>query len=117
MVDVGCFAPEDIHLPSLYVDRVVKGEKYEKRIEVKNKLFQRLNLLCAQRRTVRKREEDVGVASGGKGGGASVRERIVRRAALEFKDGMYGILRHPLTVYIYMKPYNAPNSVHIHEAI
>ena len=41
MVDVGCFAPEDIHLPLLYVDRVVKGEKYEKRIEVKNKLFQR----------------------------------------------------------------------------
>ena len=117
MVDVGCFAPEDIHLPSLYVDRVVKGEKYEQRIEVKNKLFQRSKLLCAQRRTVRKREEEVGVASGGKGGGASVRERIVRRAALEFKDGMYGILRHPLTVYIYTKPYNIPNSVHIHEAI
>ena len=57
------------------------------------------------------------MASGGKGGGASVRERIVRRAALEFKDGMYGILRHPLTVYIYMKPYNTPNSVHIDEAI
>ena len=39
MVDVGCFAPEDIHLPSLYVDRVVKGEKYEKRIEVKINYF------------------------------------------------------------------------------
>ena len=55
--------------------------------------------------------------SGGKGGRASVRERIVRRAALEFKDRMYGILRHPLTVYIYMKPYNTHNRVHIHEAI
>ena len=32
------------------------------------------------------------MASGGKGSGASLRERIVRRAALEFKDGMYGIL-------------------------
>ena len=117
MVDVGCFAPEDIHLPSLYVDRVVKGEKYEKRIEVKNKLFQRLKLLCTQRRTVRKREEGVGMDSGSKGGGASVRERIVRRAALEFKDGMYGILSHPLPVCIYTKPYNTPNSVHIDEAI
>ena len=38
IVDVGSFPLEDIHLPSLYVDRVVKGEKYEKRIEVtKNK--------------------------------------------------------------------------------
>ena len=35
------------------------------------------------------------MASGGKGGGASLRERIVRRAALEFKDGMYGM-------YMYM---------------
>ena len=26
--------PEDIHLPSIFVQRVVKGEKYEKRIEV-----------------------------------------------------------------------------------
>lgn len=26
--------PEEIHLPSIYVHKVVKGEKYEKRIEV-----------------------------------------------------------------------------------
>ena len=31
-MDVGTFAPEDIHLPSIYVQRVVKGENYEKRI-------------------------------------------------------------------------------------
>ena len=37
IVDVGSFAPEDIHIPSIFVHRVVKGEKYEKRIEV-NKL-------------------------------------------------------------------------------
>jgi 3-oxoacid CoA-transferase len=34
IVDVGAFAPEDIHLPCVYVQRIVKGEKYEKRIEV-----------------------------------------------------------------------------------
>jgi len=54
----------------------VKGENYQKRIE---------------RRTVRQRE-----TSGNSGQGASssakMRERIVRRAALEFKDGMYANL-------------------------
>ena len=35
-MDVGSFAPEDIHLPSIFVHRVVKGEKYEKRIEARH---------------------------------------------------------------------------------
>ena len=35
IVDVGTFKPEDIHLPSIYVQRVVKGAHYEKRIEVR----------------------------------------------------------------------------------
>lgn len=34
IVDVGTFAPEDIHLPHIFVQRVIQGEKYEKRIEV-----------------------------------------------------------------------------------
>lgn len=33
-MDIGSFAPEDIHIPKIYVHRLVKGEKYEKRIEV-----------------------------------------------------------------------------------
>ncbi|XP_043577513.1 succinyl-CoA:3-ketoacid coenzyme A transferase 1, mitochondrial-like [Chiloscyllium plagiosum] len=74
IVDVGSFAPEDVHIPSIYVQRIIKGDKYEKRIE---------------RRTLRKlgdsqpkpkTEADV------------VRERIIRRAALEFEDGMYANL-------------------------
>lgn len=36
MVDVGTFAEEDIHIPSIYVHRVVKGDSYEKRIEVQS---------------------------------------------------------------------------------
>lgn len=34
IVDVGEIPPDAIHVPGIYVDRVVKGEKYEKRIEV-----------------------------------------------------------------------------------
>lgn len=30
----GTFVPEDVHLPHVYVDRIVKGQSYEKRIEV-----------------------------------------------------------------------------------
>uniref|UniRef100_A0A8C7ND01 Succinyl-CoA:3-ketoacid-coenzyme A transferase n=1 Tax=Oncorhynchus kisutch TaxID=8019 RepID=A0A8C7ND01_ONCKI len=66
IVDVGTFAPEDIHVPSIYVDRIVKGAVYEKRIEVSLR--------------ERSRKADL------------LRERIIRRAALEFQDGMYANL-------------------------
>jgi 3-oxoacid CoA-transferase len=67
LVELGEIAPDDVHLPGIYVTKVVKGEKYEKRIE------------------------KVTTSSGG----ATelkldpVRERIARRAAKEFKDGHY----------------------------
>ena len=34
IVDVGVLPEEDIHLPSIYVQAIIKGDKYEKRIEV-----------------------------------------------------------------------------------
>lgn len=34
IVELGQLDPDEIHLPGIYVDRVVKGEKYEKKIEV-----------------------------------------------------------------------------------
>ena len=34
VVETGALDPEAIHLPSIYVDRVVIGNKFEKRIEV-----------------------------------------------------------------------------------
>uniref|UniRef100_A0A9L0TTT2 Succinyl-CoA:3-ketoacid-coenzyme A transferase n=1 Tax=Equus caballus TaxID=9796 RepID=A0A9L0TTT2_HORSE len=74
IVDIGSFAPEDIHIPKIYVHRLIKGEKYEKRIE---------------RLSVRK-EGDVKAKSGKPGD--NVRERIIKRAALEFEDGMYANL-------------------------
>ncbi|KAJ6655177.1 hypothetical protein lerEdw1_005655 [Lerista edwardsae] len=74
IVDVGSFAAEDIHVPKIYVHRLIKGDKYEKRIE---------------RLSVRKEGES---ESKQKKSGDNVRERIIRRAALEFEDGMYANL-------------------------
>ncbi|KAI8613490.1 3-oxoacid CoA transferase 1 [Chytriomyces sp. MP71] len=80
IVPVGSLKPDEIHVQGAYIDRVVKGEKYEKRIE---------------RLTV---NDGKGINVPGKRGaalsdeGAQRRERIVRRAAKEFKDGMYANL-------------------------
>ncbi|KAK6305240.1 hypothetical protein J4Q44_G00240200 [Coregonus suidteri] len=74
IVDVGTFAPEDIHVPSIYVDRIVKGAGYEKRIE---------------KRTVQKGCMETPKP---KSKADLLRERIIRRAALEFQDGMYANL-------------------------
>ncbi len=35
LVDVGKIAPDDVHVPSIYVKRIFQGTKYEKRIEKK----------------------------------------------------------------------------------
>lgn len=66
IVEPGQLDPDLVHTPGIFVQRVVKGERYEKRIE---------------KRTV-------------KGGEAGFdpdpkRQRIVRRAAREMKDGFY----------------------------
>jgi 3-oxoacid CoA-transferase len=66
IVEPGALDPDLVHTPGIFVQRVVKGARYEKRIE---------------KRTVR-------------GGDAAFdpdpkRERIVRRAAREMKDGFY----------------------------
>ena len=71
IVEAGAIPPEDVHVPSVYVNRVYKGSHFEKPIE---------------RRTTRKPESSLAV------GGDGTRERIIRRAALEFKDGMYANL-------------------------
>ena len=35
LVDVGTLDPDQIHTPGIYVKRIVKGDKFEKRIERK----------------------------------------------------------------------------------
>jgi 3-oxoacid CoA-transferase len=66
IVEPGALDPDLVHTPGIFVQRVLKGERYERRIE---------------KRTV-------------KGGEAGFdpdpkRQRIVKRAALEMKDGFY----------------------------
>uniref|UniRef100_A0A665X9E9 Succinyl-CoA:3-ketoacid-coenzyme A transferase n=1 Tax=Echeneis naucrates TaxID=173247 RepID=A0A665X9E9_ECHNA len=97
VVDVGTFAAEDIHIPSIYVQRVFQGDSYEKRIEVElyhlltvfRLKFQIKNVVShfllyavkvQEQQPKPKKDSDI------------VRERIIRRAALEFEDGMYANL-------------------------
>jgi 3-oxoacid CoA-transferase len=80
IVEAGALDPNHIHLPACYVHRVVKGERFEKRIEHKT----------------------VHAEGGGSpvsGNDKAARERIVRRAAQEIKDGMFVNLGVGLPTY------------------
>lgn len=46
VVDIGEIPEDSVHVPAIYVDRIITGEKYEKRIEVNHSLFYFLVLLC-----------------------------------------------------------------------
>ncbi|KAL8577107.1 Succinyl-CoA:3-ketoacid coenzyme A transferase 1, mitochondrial [Nucella lapillus] len=70
IVEVGEIPAEDVHVPHIYVHRVIKGPKYEKRIE---------------KRKVTKDKADSKPPSDAD----LLRERIIRRAAVEFQHGMY----------------------------
>lgn len=74
IVENGEIPPEDIHLPGVYVKGLLKGSNYEKRIE-------RLTLSLDNAESGTKKSP-----------GAELRERIIKRAALEFSDGMYANL-------------------------
>jgi 3-oxoacid CoA-transferase len=65
LLEVGELDPDQIHTPGIYVDRIIKGPRYEKRIEF---------------RTV------TGAASKKD---SPVRELMARRAAKELRDGFY----------------------------
>jgi len=71
IVEAGEISPNDVHVPGIYVQRVVKGEKFEKRIE-------RLTLDQGDEPSAEPATDAM-----------IRRQRIIRRAALEFKDGMY----------------------------
>lgn len=74
IVEPGQLRPDEIHLPGIYVHRLVKGPSYQKRIE---------------RLTVDKSDGKGKKTESLSDPAVLKRERIVRRAALEFKDGMY----------------------------
>jgi 3-oxoacid CoA-transferase len=71
IVPVGSLDPDQIHLPGVYVHRLVKGEKYEKRIE---------------KLTVSSETNEIENADSPS---AKRREKIVRRAAKEFKVAIF----------------------------
>lgn len=72
IVEIGQLDPDQIHLPGIFVDRIIKGPSYEKRVE---------------KRSTRQTMKPKKVTPASK-----ARDRIIRRAALEFKDGMYANL-------------------------
>lgn len=69
----GKISPDAVHLPGIFVNRIIKGKSYQKRIE---------------KVTVQKKTSSTVVETPA----AKMRQRIIKRAALEFKDGMYANL-------------------------
>src|SRR5467141_396717 len=65
LVEIGELDPDQIHTPGIFVDRIIQGEKYEKRIEF---------------RTVQ------GAAASKD---SPIRELMAKRAAQELRDGFY----------------------------
>ncbi len=94
IVEVGDLPADAIHVPSIYVQRVVLGKSFEKRIEVISFFFEKMlstfNIFF-QRKTLRTPGE-AAVSDKPASPAAKMREAIVRRAALEFSDGMYANL-------------------------
>lgn len=70
IVEIGEIDPDSVHLPGIYVDRLIKGPSFEKRIERK----------IVRDVVANTKKMDI------------VRERIARRAALEFRNAMYANL-------------------------
>jgi len=65
IVPVGALDPDQVHVPGIYVDRIIQGEKYEKRIEFRT------------------------VAGANTGKESPVRMAMAQRAAKELRDGYY----------------------------
>ncbi|XGW06244.1 hypothetical protein V3C99_016507 [Haemonchus contortus] len=70
IVETGAIEPNDVHIPSIYCDRIVLGKNYKKPIE-------RLRLASDG-------EADLSLTPASR-----TREIIAARVALEFRDGMY----------------------------
>ncbi|KAL5293274.1 OXCT1 family protein [Megaselia abdita] len=74
IVPVGSLDPDQIHVPGIYVQRIFKGKNYEKRVE-------------------KLRITEPNESGNTKPSPAQlIRERIAKRVAMEFRDGMYANL-------------------------
>jgi 3-oxoacid CoA-transferase len=65
LVEIGELDPDQVHTPGIYVDRIIQGQRYEKRIEFRT----------------------VAGATGKKD--SPIRELMAKRAAKELRDGYY----------------------------
>ncbi|HEX7813627.1 3-oxoacid CoA-transferase [Dyella sp.] len=65
LVEIGELEPDQIHVPGIYVDRIIQGEKYEKRIEFRT------------------------IAGANTGKESPIRVAMAQRAAKELRDGFY----------------------------
>jgi 3-oxoacid CoA-transferase len=66
LVDVGALDPDQVHTPGIYVDRIIQGARYEKRIE-----FRTVSGAAASKKD------------------SPIREVMAKRAAQELRDGYY----------------------------
>jgi len=104
IVEAGSLHPDEIHLPGIYVNRLIKGTDYEKRIEVVPPLMYQLmfslstlhpkltdfhSSCITQKLTLDKGQSDKNDAP--KNAAAIVREKIARRAALEFQASIFHV--------------------------
>ena len=86
LVPVGSLDPAHVHLPGIFVDRIIVGKNYEKRIE-------RLALSDDDGKLVTHNQTKKGKQRGEDNGDADrKRHSIVTRAAQEFRDGDYANL-------------------------
>jgi len=46
IVPVGSVSPDEVHVPGIFVHRIVKGDTFEKRIEVRHILSNKHTLHC-----------------------------------------------------------------------
>ncbi|XP_030371868.1 succinyl-CoA:3-ketoacid-coenzyme A transferase, mitochondrial [Scaptodrosophila lebanonensis] len=72
IVPVGALSPDEIHVPGIYVKRIFKGTNYDRSVE-------RLRIT---------EPKDASKAAAPPNPAQAIRERIARRVALEFRDGM-----------------------------
>ena len=90
IVKPGTIAPNDVHIPSIFCHRLIKGKDYKKPIE---------RPMYAQEGPVKEAKTPA----------AKTREIIAKRAALEFRDGMYGKSRRDIIVGFYRIPLFSAN--------
>lgn len=72
IVETGQLDPDQIHIPGVYVDRLIKGKSYVKRVENKTTKQNMMPQDPANKKPAQ-----------------LIRERIAKRAAMELKNGMH----------------------------